>query len=121
LLYVYLSSALAIVAAIVHSYIGEVMVYRPLFAASSWNGAMQSETMRRVARAVWHLPSLCWILMAVMVLIVPPPELQTAIPYYFASAVYGVSGIGNLIATRGRHFGWIVLIGAAMLLLAPLL
>jgi len=108
------------VAAIVHSYIGELKIYRPLFAATEWSGAMQSETMRRVARAVWHLPSLCWVLMAVMVLLIPSFEPQSALPYYFASAVYGVSGLGNLIATRGRHFGWIVLIAAAALLLLAL-
>jgi hypothetical protein len=112
-----MSSALACVAALVHSLIGELKVYRPLFAATEFSGAMQSQTWRRVTRAVWHLPSVCWLLMASMVLLLARDSAYDPIPFYFASAVYATSALGNFVATRGRHIGWVVLTAAAALLL----
>ena len=104
-------------AAIVHSYLGEARLIRPLYTEQEHSGVMKSLTWRRLVRAVWHLPSLCWVLMALMTILLARQEPIPSIPFYFASAVYGVSGMGNFIATRGKHFGWIVLFAAAALLL----
>jgi len=104
-------------AALVHSYLGEARLIRPLNAEQVHQGVMKSPTWRRLVRAVWHLPSFCWVLMALMTVLLTRQEPIPAIPLYFASAVYGVSGVGNFIATRGKHFGWIVLFAAGALLL----
>jgi hypothetical protein len=114
--YFYFSAAFAFSAAIGHSWIGEAMLLRPLFAQTEHVGVMKSLTWRRVTRAVWHLPSISWILMAAMTVLLINQQPIARIPLYFASAVYLLSGVGNFIATRGRHFGWVVL-GLAGLLL----
>jgi hypothetical protein len=114
--YLYLSAAVAVIAAIAHSYIGEVILFRPLFAETAHVGVMKSLTLRRVSRAVWHLPSVSWLLMSAMTLVLSQQRPLPPTPLYFAAAVYFLSGAGNLIATRGRHFGWVVLWIAAILL-----
>jgi hypothetical protein len=107
-LYFYLSSVLAVVAALVHSYLGEVLLFRPLAGESEHFGVMKSRTLRRVSRAVWHLPSICWVLMSAMTLVLLQQPVQVT-PLYFAGAVYFFSGAGNLVATRGKSPGWVVL------------
>jgi hypothetical protein len=114
--YVISSAIVALATAIGHSYIGETMLYGPLFAEAEHSGVMKSQTLRRVARAVWHLPSLCWLLMAIMSLVMAQQGVIAIVPLYFAIAVYVSSAAGNFIATRGRHFGWMLLSLAAALL-----
>jgi hypothetical protein len=116
MLYLYLSSAIATIAAIVHSYLGETRLIRPLYAEREHAGVLKSLTWRRLIRAVWHLPSLCWLAMALMTIVLAAQPPIPAIPLYFAGAIYAVSGLGNLIATRGKHFGWLVLFAAAALI-----
>lgn len=118
--YLYLSCFAASLAAVVHSYLGEIRLFRPLFAEANYVGVMKSLTWRRITRAVWHLPSVCWVLMSAMTIMVVQQEPLYPLPLYFAAAVYLFSGIGNLIATRGRHFGWAVLFLAAASLCAGL-
>jgi hypothetical protein len=40
---------------------------------------------------------------------------------FVSVAVYGSAAIGNAIATRGRHFGWMVLAAVVVLTLAGIL
>jgi len=115
-IYLYLSSGIAVIAAFVHSYIGEAILFRPLFAEKEHVGVMKSLTLRRISRAVWHLPSVCWLLMSAMTLLLSQERPLPSTPLYFAAAVYFLSGAGNFIATRGRNFGWVVLWIAALLL-----
>jgi hypothetical protein len=118
-IYLYISIILAAVAALVHSYLGEAKFFRPLF-AETHIGVMRSLTWRRVLRAVWHLPLVCWLLMAAMTFVIAQNNSASKIPLYFACGVYLSSGIGNFIATRGKSFGWIVLFAAAGLLVLGL-
>jgi hypothetical protein len=114
--YLYASSVLAIFAAVAHSYIGEANLLRPWFAEPEHVGVMKSLTWRRVTRAVWHLPSMSWMLLATMVVVLARRKPVVDEALYFVCAVYLLSGIGNCLATRGRHFGWVVLCVAAGLL-----
>lgn len=111
--YLHISCIAASLAAVVHSYLGETRLFRPLFAEANHIGVMKSLTWRRVARAVWHLPSVSWVLMSAMTVVMVQQEPFSSTPLYFAAAVYLFSGIGNFIATRGKHFGWAVLFLAA--------
>ena len=96
------------------------MLFRPLFAQREHTGVLKSLTLRRVTRAVWHLPSVSWLLMAAMSWIIVGQTPFSPIPVYFACLVYLLSAVGNCIATRGRHFGWLVLAGAACSLWAAM-
>jgi len=113
--YLWLSVTFAAFAAVIHSYLGEAKLCRPLF-AETHAGVMRSLTWRRVTRAVWHLPSVCWLLMAAMTIVIMQSDASSKMPLYFACAVYLSSGIGNFLAKRGKSFGWVVLFAAAGLL-----
>ncbi len=115
-LWLYSSAVVATLAAAAHSYIGEAKLFRPLFAETNHVGVMKSISWQRVTRGVWHIASICWMLMAAMTIALAEQNPTPVVPLYFASAVYLLSGLGNVVATRGKHFGWIVLLMAAALL-----
>jgi dolichyl-phosphate-mannose--protein O-mannosyl transferase len=100
--------ALVIVSA-VHSLLGEKLLLKPMFARRG-NAVLESDLARMVIRFAWHVTSLSWIMMAVILYFVG--FSQTALP----TAILLTLGIGFLavglfdaIATRGRHVGWPVL------------
>ena len=116
MIYLYLSCAVAMLCAVVHSYIGERTLVSSLTSRPPQVGVLQSLTWRRLVRAVWHLPSVFWALMSLMTLVLNQQSSVEVTPLYFVMAVYVFSGVGNFIATRGKHFRWTILLLAAALL-----
>ena len=106
------SALVAVFAAVMHSYLGERYVLRPIFAPGRRAGLLEeSAGTRRMIRAVWHLPSFAWAAAAVAVVglaMYPASELGIA-GFVWVALVLAGSGLANALASRGRHFGWAVL------------
>lgn len=116
----YIAATLLIVTGIVHSLLGESRLIRPLL--SSREGILASELARFLIRFAWHLTSVSWVVLA-LILIHLVHDAATA--RWWAAASTGVAficaGLFDLIYTRGRHVGWPLLTGigiAALLALA---
>jgi hypothetical protein len=107
-----IAAALAVLAGLVHAVLGETKVFPRAIIEPAWAG--------RLMRAVWHCVSVAWIGGAVLLAAAPTFATDAARPWIIvvSVAVYGSAAIGNAVATRGRHFGWMVLGAVVVLTLA---
>lgn len=110
--FVYLAGSLGLAISIVHGYLGERKVITPIRSPSA--------SGKRVLSAIMFLSAVYWGVASLLLLAVPTYIPSTARPIVVTSiaAVYTSGSIGNLWATRGRHFGWILLALAAVMTLA---
>jgi hypothetical protein len=97
------AGALAIAASIAHGAIGEFKV----FARTQIDG----RRTRNLLRMVWQASTIDWIGIGVLLMAAPAFGSQTARHWIVAVAalVYGYAAIGNAIANRGRHIGWVLM------------
>ena len=110
-----IAAALAALAGLVHAMLGETRVFPRATIEPAW--------VRRLMRAVWHCGSVAWIGGAVLLAVAPTfaGDGPRRWIIFVSVAVYGSAAIGNAIATRGRHFGWMVLAAVVVLTLAGIL
>ncbi|MFY9642963.1 MAG: hypothetical protein WCD20_21050 [Rhodomicrobium sp.] len=105
-----LSGSLGMTIAIVHGYLGETKVVRPL--------TNLPPSSKRVLHAVMFLSAVYWFLGGAALALSPfagsGGRWLTAL---IVAMVYLTAALANLWATRGRHFGWILLSVAGALAL----
>lgn len=92
-----------------HSFFGEKLLLGPMFKHRG-NEVLKSELARKVLRGAWHLTSLLWIIMAIVLyaLAFDPSRLAETILLSFGVGSL-LAGLYSLIHSRGRHMGWPVL------------
>ena len=110
------AAALGLFAGIAHSVIGERTIFRPL-QLEEQGGVLRGRSTRAIVRAVWHIPSFVWIVLALALLLHGNGPASWAVGT-IAAVVFAGSGIGNIAALRKPHFGGITLLLAAALSLA---
>ncbi|MGP0090642.1 MAG: hypothetical protein ACLPKB_11890 [Xanthobacteraceae bacterium] len=97
------SGVFAIMAAVAHGILGETRVFARAHIEPAW--------ARRLIRAVWQCSSVAWLACGVLLLAAPLMSSEAARRWIIFALVpvYAVAAVGNAWATRGRHFGWMVL------------
>lgn len=103
------AGALAILAAVIHGVLGETKVFA--------RATIEPARTRLLIRLVWQCGVIAWIGFGVLLVVTPYMGSEPARLWIAAAAIatYGLGAIGNAWATRGRHFGWIVLTAVSML------
>ena len=98
------AGALAIAVAIAHGAIGEFKVFA--------RAPIELPRTRNLLRMVWQASTIDWIGFGVLLMAAPAFGSQTARQWIAAVAalVYGYAAIGNAIANRGRHIGWVLMV-----------
>ena len=93
---------LAILVALVHGAIAELSIFN--------RARIEPQGTRRLLRLIWQASTVDWIALGAL-LIVAPALGDSARQAIVAVAVvaYGYGAIGNAVATRGRHFGWLLM------------
>ena len=107
-----IAGVLAILAGLVHGVLGETKVFARAQIEPAW--------ARRLLRAVWHCGVVAWIGGGALLIAAPTFASEAARHWviFVLVAVYGSAAIGNAVASRGRHFGWMVLSAVVVLTLA---
>jgi drug/metabolite transporter (DMT)-like permease len=113
------AGVLAVVTGIVHSLLGERLIFQPL-RAGGIVPTLHAPPLRkrhvRILWATWHLASVFgWAFAGVLIrLAFPPVPLAAVVEAAIVSAYLG-GALLVLWATRGRHPGWIALLAVALL------
>ena len=97
------AGALAIAVSLVHGAIGEFRVFATV--------RIGRPGTRNLLRMVWQATTIDWIGIGVLLMAAPTFGSQTARHWVVAIAalVYGYAAIGNAMANRGRHIGWVLM------------
>jgi len=107
-----------VIVAFLHSYFGEKLLLAPMFKRRG-NAILENEFARKVMRFAWHATSVMWVMMAVTLYSVgfEPAHLSATILLTFGIG-FLLTGLFDLVASRGRHIGWPVLTAIGVFLLA---
>lgn len=97
------AGVLAFVAAVIHGTLAETKVFPGL--------RIEPERTRLLLRLVWQSSTIAWMSLAVLLVAAPWLGSDTARDWVIVVSIvtFGFSAMGNAWASRGRHFGWIVL------------
>ncbi len=109
-IFLVMAGCLGMVIAILHGYIGEMKVVRPIQGSPA--------SAKRVLHALMFLSAVYWFVGGA-ILAAGPFYLDANARYVAAmmvGALYLSGAIANLWATRGRHFGWAMLAGTTILI-----
>jgi len=113
------AGVLSLVIGVVHSVLGEVLIFKNL-RVKSLVPTLATEPLRernvRILWATWHLPSILGWAMGAILFELAASELasSSAIVHYIALSMLA-SGVLVLIATKAKHPGWVGLCGVAVL------
>ena len=103
---------------LIHSIAGERLLIQPLFKHRG-NRVLDNDLARLIIRFAWHITSLMWVLLAIVlysvVFLERPPR---NIILMSVGVCFLVIGVFDLVASKGRHVGWppLTLIGVFALL-----
>jgi hypothetical protein len=108
------AGALAILVALVHGAIGELQIFA--------KARIEPQRTRRLLRLIWQASTIDWIGLGVLLIAAPSLGSDLAREWVVTVAVvlYAYAGLGNALATRARHPGWILMICVVGLALAGL-
>lgn len=110
------AGVLAILVAIAHG----IIVERKVFATVR----IEPQRTRGLLRMLCQASTVDWIVIGVLLIAEPEIGSDAGRPWIVAVAVivYGYAAIGNAVATRGRHIGWVLMtcvVGLALMGLWP--
>lgn len=111
-----------LIAAVVHSTVGERVFVQPILANMDWSGFRSATFARRVVRLAWHVTSVTWLGFAMILLAPVLGATNTAVAYWAAAVTFGIAFMMTGYGTDWKHRGWPVfaivtaaLIGALVL------
>jgi hypothetical protein len=95
------AGAIAVVISLIHGVLGETKVFA--------RATVEPPRLRLLLRLVWQAGTIAWI--GGGVLLLAAPAMGSAVARHWIVATFAIvfacAALGNALATRGRHFGWI--------------
>ncbi len=100
---------IAIAAALIHGVLGETVVFR--------RAAISPTRLRTLLRLVWQVGTVAWIGCGVLLAAAPYMDSEPARHWIVVTliGVFAFAAAANALATRARHFGWVMLAGVVVL------
>jgi hypothetical protein len=108
-IWLWASAAVMIVTALIHSFLGEKDLVRPLLSIDE--GILKVELERQTVRLAWHLTTALILLSAALVAWPGTPGSLIIL----AGAIWILLGLVIAIYTRGKHLGWPIFVVAGAL------
>jgi hypothetical protein len=111
------AAALTVLLGVAHSGLGERKLIGPLLAPGRRLPPLTGNFMRGVLRFAWHITSVDWIGMGLVLglLAFSPLQTQGRLAVGVIGATFAVNGVITLVASRGRHFAWAIFFAIAAL------
>lgn len=101
-----------------HSILGERRLLIPMFRDGASGFFREVRWARNVLRFAWHLTTMAWWGMAVVIVDLSTRNHHLPVSVYALTVTFFVTGITILAFSKGRHFAWIVFLAIAGCLLA---
>lgn len=97
------AGALAILVAIAHGTLAELRVFA--------RAHIEPPRTRQLLHLIFQASTVDWIGIGLLLIVAPSFGSQVARQWVIAVAVvvYGYAAVGNAVATRGRHVGWLLM------------
>lgn len=96
--------------AVFHSIGGEFWLLRPLFQRRG-NKVLDNRLARRVLRYGWHMSSLgCLLIAGLLAALVDSRSTLADLGFLITGGLFLALGLLALMVSRGRHYGWPVLV-----------
>ena len=97
------AGALAILVAIAHAALAELRVFA--------GAHIEPPRTRQLLHLIFQASTVDWIGIGLLLIVAPSFGSQVARQWVIAVAVvvYGYAAVGNAVATRGRHVGWLLM------------
>ncbi|QPH54390.1 hypothetical protein [Pontivivens ytuae] len=108
------AAILTVLVGFAHSILGERRLIAPLIADPALPVPVGHRTTRLILRAAWHATTLSWWALAALLVWSAATPGTRAVPIAVA-ALFAILGPFSLIASRGRHPGWVFFLPAAVL------
>lgn len=113
-----IAAALIFALGAAHSYLGERYLLMRLFRRDSLPKLLGgTEFTKQTLRFAWHLTTVAWWGLALLLLQAAQGELTTTSTVQVIGWTTIVSGLFPLVFTRGRHLSWIVMFAIGALAL----
>lgn len=94
---------------LLHSIMGEKLLIKPILEARG-NRILESKLARMVLRFAWHITSVSWLMMAIVLYFIGfSPNSVASATLLVLGGGFLTFGIFDLIVSRGKHVGWTVL------------
>lgn len=97
---------------VAHSWLGERYVLRRLFRRSNLPHLFGSDVFtKRTLRVAWHLTTLAWAGLGVLILVVMAPRPAGGEPHRILEVIaltFLATAVVTLVGSRGRHLAWLV-------------
>lgn len=119
--YLVAGAVLAFIVGVVHSVLGEILIFRRMRVhglVPTDGGSILLERHVRILWASWHLATAFGWGIAVILLRLASPDAPSDLRSQLSMPISGAmlaSSLLVLIGTKGRHPGWVGLLGAAIL------
>ncbi|MDO9127023.1 MAG: hypothetical protein Q8L94_02790 [Parvibaculum sp.] len=113
------AGALGIIAGSAHSYLGERKILWRLFAEGN-SQALEKGRTRELLRAVWHIPSLAWIVLGLALVHAGLENRPDGVVAAMAGTVFVLSGVANWMALKSIHISGGTLVAAGLLSFASI-
>lgn len=102
---------------VAHSYLGERYILIRLFKRDDLPQLFGgTDFTSGTLRFVWHILTIVWWGIAVLVLQASGQSLQSSFVLEVFSSIAFVSGLFSFFFTRGRHLSWVIFFTVAILL-----
>ncbi|WP_144055551.1 hypothetical protein [Octadecabacter antarcticus] len=115
------SALMLIITGIIHSIAGEVYLLRPMFEQRG-NRILEHKFGRSVLRAAWHLTSVMWVILAIILYAATfQPTNLAKVVFLSVGISFTAIGVFDLVASKGKHIGWPSLLLTGIFSLAALM
>jgi len=107
-IFFFLASMLTFLLGLTHSILGERFFLGRLFKREMPENIGNEQFLNRTTRTAWHLTSIAWIAIAVILAVLAFRSLDSTaiIIGRIISCFFLISSLVSLIGSRGRHLSW---------------
>ena len=113
-----IGAILAVMIGVAHSYLGERYILVRLFRRSNLPELFGSDVFtKQTLRFAWHLTTIAWtgFAIAILIVVVVPSPGQLSAILKVISITFLISAVVTLVASKGRHFAWVVFLSISIL------